>query len=243
MARNSSGTMSAPGTYPPIADAIISLDDYKALIQDILNELTDSLSRSGKGGMIEALKLADGTQALPGLSFNGDATTGLYRVAAEIRLAILGALRAKFTEAGAEVVGTFKASGGLVDDVTHGNRGNGNLHTVATQTFAGFMSNGDKINVDTLTARDVASASIAEGGLSVSHQRGFASVTRSVAGTWACTFSAAQPDTNYFLTVTPLGNDARFYARKVSTTECTVHMHNPSTGVSMDCGFNLVVSR
>jgi hypothetical protein len=110
MARNSSGTMSAPGTYPPLADAIISLDDYKALIQDILNELSDSLSRSGKGGMIEALKLADGTQALPGLSFTSDATTGLYRSAGEIRLAVLGALIAKFKAEGMDITGTLTAT-------------------------------------------------------------------------------------------------------------------------------------
>jgi hypothetical protein len=158
MARNSSGTMSAPGTYPPIADAIISLDDYKALIQDILNELTDSLSRSGKGGMIEALKLADGTQALPGLSFNGDATSGLYRSGEEIRLAILGALRAKFLATGVEVTGTVKASGGLADDATHGSRGGGSLHPEATGAVAGFLPAAHKTLLDGATNAPTASA-------------------------------------------------------------------------------------
>jgi hypothetical protein len=110
MARNSSGTMSAPGTYPPLPDSIIDLDAYKALVQDILNELSDSLSRSAKGGMVEPLKLADGTQGLPGLSFNSDATTGLYRSTGELRLAVLGALIAKFKAAGVDITGTLTAT-------------------------------------------------------------------------------------------------------------------------------------
>jgi hypothetical protein len=112
MARNSSGTMTAPGSYPPVADTVISLDDYKALVADLINELTDSLSRSDKGGMLAALKLVDGTQALPALSFGGEASSGLYRAGAgDVRLSILGALRAKFTATGLTVTGDVTASG------------------------------------------------------------------------------------------------------------------------------------
>lgn len=111
MARNSSGTMSAPGSYPPVADTVISLDDYKALVSDIIAELTDSLSRSGKGGLLAALKLADGTQALPGLSFNSEAGTGLYRYGAgDLRAAVQGALIAKLTSVGLDVTGTLSGT-------------------------------------------------------------------------------------------------------------------------------------
>jgi hypothetical protein len=229
MARNSSGTMSAPGSYPPIADAIISLDDYKALVQDILNELSDSLSRSGKGGMIEALKLADGTQGLPGLSFNGDATSGLYRSAGEVRLAVLGALIAKFKAEGVDVTGALTASGavtagagvsgttgtfsaGLADDASHGNRGGGALHSDATTGVAGFLSAADKVKLDGATTaayvdslRPLAASVNSDG--TVAWARGFSTSDTGGSGTYTLAFSSAMPDTNYAVATSSDGGE------------------------------------
>jgi hypothetical protein len=52
-------------------------------MDDISTEMSDSLSRSGKGGMTAALQLADGTVTSPGLTFVSDANSGLYRIAAD----------------------------------------------------------------------------------------------------------------------------------------------------------------
>jgi len=41
--------------------------------------MTDSLSRSGEGGMLAPLRLTDGVQATPGLGFTNEPGSGLYR--------------------------------------------------------------------------------------------------------------------------------------------------------------------
>ena len=174
MPRNTSGTMSPPGSYPPVDGAIIDLDDYKALVADIISEMTDSLSRNGKGGMLDKLKLVDGSAALPALTFNNEASSGLSRYAAgDVRLSILGNLIAKFIAAGVEVTGTVKASGGLADDTSHGARGGGTQHAVATQSVAGFLSSDDKIRLDTRTYEVAAQIY----GLTINAQQGGRTIT------------------------------------------------------------------
>lgn len=65
------GNPVASGTTITTAWANNTLDDIKAA-------LTDSLSRSGKGGMQAVLELLAGSAATPGLAFEADPTTGLY---------------------------------------------------------------------------------------------------------------------------------------------------------------------
>lgn len=61
-----------------------SFSDFEA-------EFSDSLSRSGKGGMTAALKLVAGTISAPAWSFSSETNTGVYRNAAgDIRFSVLG---------------------------------------------------------------------------------------------------------------------------------------------------------
>jgi hypothetical protein len=63
-------------------------------MNDIASEITDSLSRSGKGGMSGALELDDGTESLPGLSFVSDTDSGFYRAGSnDVRGVVAGADR------------------------------------------------------------------------------------------------------------------------------------------------------
>jgi hypothetical protein len=56
---------------------------------DIQLALTDSLSRSGNGGMLAPFKVPDGSNINPSLSFVNEATSGLYRFGAnDIRMAV-----------------------------------------------------------------------------------------------------------------------------------------------------------
>lgn len=77
--RNSVGSMAA-ANGPYTAGTTITSSSINARYSDIENELTDSLSRSGKGGMLAALRGVDGTVAAPALSFTNEVGTGLYRV-------------------------------------------------------------------------------------------------------------------------------------------------------------------
>lgn len=79
--RNSSGTMSA-ANGPYIPGTTISSTAVNARFSDIENEITDSLSRSGKGSMTTPIKTPDGTVAAPAHSFTNEPGSGLYRIGA-----------------------------------------------------------------------------------------------------------------------------------------------------------------
>jgi hypothetical protein len=58
-------------------------------MDDLAAAITDSLSRSGDGGMSAALELIDGTRGIPAMSFNNEVTSGIYRAAAnDIRFSV-----------------------------------------------------------------------------------------------------------------------------------------------------------
>lgn len=90
-ARNASGTYALPSGQPVVAGTTITASTFNTLTSDIASELTDSLSRSGKGAMTAPLELANGTVSLPAVSFDSDPDTGLYRIAANnIGIAVNG---------------------------------------------------------------------------------------------------------------------------------------------------------
>ena len=79
MPRNSSGDYSLPAGNPVTSGTPISSSVQNTTMSDMATALTDSLSRSGKGGMLVPFQLADGTVAAPSLAFTSDPTTGLYK--------------------------------------------------------------------------------------------------------------------------------------------------------------------
>lgn len=101
MARNSGGTYSLPTGQPVVSSTTISSSIHNALASDVAAELTDSLSRTGKGGMSAALRGINGTAAAPSFAFTNDTGVGAYRSASgEGALAAGGAAVAKWTSAG-----------------------------------------------------------------------------------------------------------------------------------------------
>lgn len=80
MARNGTGTYTPPsGIFPAIDGTVISASDYNTVVNDLASAMTGSLPRDGQAPMSGTLKLADGTSAAPGIAWNSDATTGLFR--------------------------------------------------------------------------------------------------------------------------------------------------------------------
>jgi hypothetical protein len=83
VARNASGVYSLPSLYNPVVTRTTILTDWaNTTLNDIRDEITLSLDRSGRGAMTAPLQLPDGTAALPALTFSGDTNTGAYRVGA-----------------------------------------------------------------------------------------------------------------------------------------------------------------
>ncbi len=83
MPRNSSGTYSlyTPGN-PVVTNTVISSTWANNTLADLASALTDSLSRTGDGGMQAPLELDNGAIGAPGLTWAAEPTSGLYRNAA-----------------------------------------------------------------------------------------------------------------------------------------------------------------
>ena len=82
MSRNASGTYSLPAGNPVVTGTTITTTWANTTLSDLATEMTDSLSRSGNGGMLDALKMVDGSAAAPALTFTSEIDLGLYRKAA-----------------------------------------------------------------------------------------------------------------------------------------------------------------
>src|SRR5207253_269576 len=94
--RNSSGTYSTPNTF--VSGTTISSTNVNANFSDLATEMTDSLDRSGKGGMLAALRGVDGTVAAPAFSYTSETGSGEYRIgASDLGWAISGTKKLELT--------------------------------------------------------------------------------------------------------------------------------------------------
>lgn len=117
MSRNTSGTFTLPSGNPVVTGTPISSVTHNATMADIAAEITDSLSRSGKGAMLSALKLVSGSAAAPGLTFDGDTNVGLYRPAAnEMAIVVGGQVQAIFSHSKQPMGGFSPLGDGAVGD-------------------------------------------------------------------------------------------------------------------------------
>lgn len=110
MPRNSSGNYTLPAGNPVVSGTDIESAWANDTCGDVGTEITSSLDRSGRGGMLAALKLTDGTISAPGMSFTSEVNSGIYRAATnDVRLSINSTLIMKWVSTGVEVTGTVTA--------------------------------------------------------------------------------------------------------------------------------------
>lgn len=79
MPRDPGGIYFLPAGNPVIPGTVIESDWANPTMSDIGGEVSDSLSRSGKGGMLAALRGLDGSAAQPTFSFTNEPSTGRFR--------------------------------------------------------------------------------------------------------------------------------------------------------------------
>lgn len=79
MPRDSGGLYSLPPGNPVVPFTTIESDWANPTMSDVGQSLTDSLSRSGKGGMLSSLRGLDGSAAVPAWSWTNEPSTGRYR--------------------------------------------------------------------------------------------------------------------------------------------------------------------
>ena len=103
MPRNPAGVYTLP-LAPVIPGTVIEAEWANPSLDDIAAALSDSLSRGGDGVMLVPFKVVDGTEALPGLAFAQEASSGFYRAAdGQIGVSILGVKQLLLTALGLEL--------------------------------------------------------------------------------------------------------------------------------------------
>lgn len=101
MPRNSSGVYTLPSGNPVVPGTTIDAAWANDTMEDMANELTNSLSRTGAGGMLAPFRIADGTVTGPGLSYLNETNTGLYRLSAgSVWMSVLGVNTVQFSTVG-----------------------------------------------------------------------------------------------------------------------------------------------
>lgn len=93
MPRNSLGVYTLPAGNPVVTNTPISSAGWgNPTMTDLGSEITNSLDRSGRGGMTAPLLGTDGIVNLPAFSFTAEPTTGMWRKSAGVlAFSVLGA--------------------------------------------------------------------------------------------------------------------------------------------------------
>ena len=116
MSRDTNGNYTLPAGNPVVTDTLITPAWGNGTCSDLGAEITNSLDRSARGGMLAQLKLVDGYAGLPGIAFVAETTSGLYRISAGLLgLSLIGSeiLRVSGGAAGISYVGTGTFVNGL----------------------------------------------------------------------------------------------------------------------------------
>ena len=105
MPRDNAGDYTLPPSNPVVPNTVITSDWANVTMSDIANELTNSLSRDGQGGMLAPLYFSDGTLLEPSIAFTNETTLGFYRPSGNTI-----ACTKNF-----EIIGNITATNGLID--------------------------------------------------------------------------------------------------------------------------------
>lgn len=79
MPRNSNGTYQLPIGNPVTSGTVISASWANTTIPDLATAISGTLTIDGTAPMTGPLKISDGVVSYPGITFNGESGTGMYR--------------------------------------------------------------------------------------------------------------------------------------------------------------------
>jgi hypothetical protein len=103
--RNSAGTYSLATGNPVVTGTTISTTWANNTLSDIATEMTNSLDRNGRGGMLAQFASVDGTQAAPGIAFVNETGTGFYRAGtSDMRMCVNGTPKAGLNSTGFRLI-------------------------------------------------------------------------------------------------------------------------------------------
>lgn len=105
MARDSGGNYTLAAGNPVVTGTTIESAWANGTMSDLATAMTDSLSRTGLGGMLAPLRGLVGSALAPAFSFSGDSNTGMYSPGADqLAFATSGAVRFSIGNTGAAVL-------------------------------------------------------------------------------------------------------------------------------------------
>lgn len=104
MPRDSNGNYTLPSGNPVVTGTVVSSTWANPTMGDVAAELTNSLDRQGRGGMLAPFKFLDGTVSAPGMTWTSEPSTGFYRAgASDMRATVAGVPRQRWIGTGTDV--------------------------------------------------------------------------------------------------------------------------------------------
>jgi hypothetical protein len=189
MPRDASGTYTLPAGNPVVTATTIDSSWANDTMDDIKDEMTDSLSRSGNGGMLVAFENASGTVGAPGMTWTSEPTSGFYLAATnDMRASIAGSDRARFR---ADATNPFQvwSSGAWADMLSEGSTptltGAWTFSALVTANL-GLTVTGANITAGTVDADFDAVTATSYGGITEANLVD-KSAAETIAGSWTFT--------------------------------------------------------
>lgn len=138
MSFNGSGTYIPPAGQPVVSGTVIQSGIFNMLVADIGNTLNNTLPRDGQASMSGQLKIVDGTSSIPGLSFNSEASSGMYRPSSGmLGLVASGIEVMRVNSSGRLLIGSTTDDGANILQVTGSAKVSGNSSTTGYSFFGG----------------------------------------------------------------------------------------------------------
>ncbi len=143
MPRNSSGSYTLPASNPVQTHTTITSNWANGTLADVSAALSASLDRYGNGAMVAALALANGSSALPALTFSAETASGLFRNGSQdLEMSINGTVVQKWLSTGIAATLGAVLTQSQANTVALVATGNG---TAAAATLTGGSSNGSGV--------------------------------------------------------------------------------------------------
>lgn len=112
MSFNGSGTFVPPAGQPVVTGTVIQSSTFNTLVADIGNTFNNVLPRDGQASMAGQLKLTDGTSSVPGIAFNSEASSGIYRPSAGMMALVASGVEVmRLNNAGRVMIGSTTDDG------------------------------------------------------------------------------------------------------------------------------------
>lgn len=112
MSYNGNGTFVPPTGQPVVSGTVIQSGTFNNLVTDIGNTFNNVLPRDGQAAMAGQLKLVDGSANVPGIAFNSESSTGLFRPSTGTMAFVAGGVEnLRIDDSGRVLVGTTSDDG------------------------------------------------------------------------------------------------------------------------------------